>query len=317
MAEFKVIQEFFLGELMPDYVALGPGDDCAVLSVPTGYELCVSTDTLLESVHFPSSAAPEVIASRSITANLSDLAAMGAKPHAMTLALTIPSNDQDWLETFSNECKRLAGFYQCPIVGGNLAKGLCSITLTVMGIVPIGKSITRSGAQVGDSIYVTGELGGAAGAVAQLGLSAPSAELLAYYEYPKPRIQFGQGLMELATSAIDLSDGLLADLGHILTMSHRGAELDLEAMPVAPALKTNFDEQRALDFCLNGGDDYELCFTANPKHHDEIVRLSSELEIPVTRIGVITDQAGSLVNLQDERLVARGYEHFKAEVSYE
>jgi thiamine-monophosphate kinase len=310
VAEFEVIQEFFLGEVMPGHVSIGPGDDCAVFSVPTGFELCVSTDTLLEGVHFPLQAEPAVVASRSVAANLSDLAAMGAAPHAMTVALTVPNNNSSWLKVFSDECKRLASLHKAPIIGGNLAKGPLSVTLTVMGIVPSGKALTRSGAQVGDNIYVSGELGAAAGAVVQLA-SVPSIELLEEYNAPVPRLLLGQRLLDLANSAIDLSDGLLADLSHILEMSGKGAEINIAAVPIAPALLSDFDHAQSLELALNGGDDYELCFTANPNHHDSVVGIAHDEALKITKLGTVTETSGALTDSDGNLLLSRGYEHFK------
>ncbi len=311
MAEFEVIEKYFLGAPMPDHVPLGPGDDCAVLSIPAGYELCVSTDTLLSGVHFPDNAEPELIARRSIAANLSDLAAMGAMPHGMTMALTMPSADENWLERFSSACHKLADVFRCPIVGGNLSQGTLSVTFTVMGIVPGGTALKRSGAQPGDTVFVSGFVGGASGAVSQLASESPNPHLFTYYAEPTPRLELGQRLRGLASAAIDISDGLVADLKHLLDSSSVGARLDLSRLPLAPELRTCFSEAESCGFGLNGGDDYELCFTASPEQHSEIVSLSEELGLALTPIGTVSDTPGVICDESNQNLTATGYEHFK------
>ncbi len=311
MAEFEVIEKYFLGATMPDQVKLGPGDDCAVLSVPAGSELCVSTDTLLSGVHFPIDAEPELIATRSIAANLSDLAAMGAEPHGMTMALTLPKLENNWLGRFSSTCHKLAEKYQCPIVGGNLAQGPLSVTFTVMGVVPCNQALKRSGAESGDLIFVSGELGGAAGAVDQLSETAPCPELFQYYAEPAPRLELGSKLRGLASAAIDISDGLTSDLKHLLAASEKGAQIETSQVPLAPALGRSFSESQALSFALNGGDEYELCFTVKSNQLGEVASLSKALGLALTRIGCVTDQAGELCDPSGQSLTASGYEHFK------
>ncbi|MFN3238347.1 MAG: thiamine-phosphate kinase [Pseudomonadales bacterium] len=310
MNEFDVIEKYFLGAMMPDYVSIGPGDDCAVFSVPEGHELCVSTDTLLAGVHFPEDAIPEVAARRAIGANLSDLAAMGAEPRGMTVALTIPSVDALWLESFAAENINLASLHQCPIVGGNLARGQLSITITVFGIVPRASALTRSGARSGDFVYVSGALGAAAGAVAQLGTAQANPFLLERYESPEPRLLLGQKLRGVASSAIDLSDGLLADLSHILKASQLGAELNLDDVPVAEALREVFSVEEARQFALSGGDDYELCFSVNPAHAAQIQELADYCQVAVTRIGTLSESFAGIRTVTGVELASAGYQHF-------
>jgi thiamine-monophosphate kinase len=312
MNEFDIIEKYFLGAMMPDYVSSGPGDDCAVFSVPDGHELCVSTDTLLAGVHFPEDAVPAVAARRAIGANLSDLAAMGATPHGMTVALTIPSVDSLWLESFAAENLRLASAHQCPIVGGNLARGQLSITITVFGVLPGASALTRSGARSGDFVYVSGALGAAAGAVAQLGAAQANPVLLARYESPEPRLMLGQKLRGIANSAIDLSDGLLADLSHILKASQLGAELKLDAVPVAEPLREVYSAEDALQFALSGGDDYELCFSASPVHAAQIQELADQCQVVVTHIGTLSDSFAGIRTDAGTELAAAGYQHFSA-----
>ena len=314
MNEFDIIEKYFLGAMMPDYVSIGPGDDCAVLSIPDGHELCVSTDTLLAGVHFPEDAAPEVAARRAIGANLSDLAAMGAAPHGMTVALTIPSVDALWLEAFAAENIRLASAHQCPIVGGNLARGQLSITITVFGVLPGASALTRSGARSGDFVYVSGALGAAAGAVAQLGAPQPDPVLLGRYESPEPRLMLGQKLRGVATGAIDISDGLLADLSHILKASQLGAELNLDDVPVAEALLAVFPVEEARQFALSGGDDYELCFTASPDQAEQIQAIADQCQVTVTRIGTLTEAFAGIKTANGTVLQGSGYQHFSRSI---
>lgn len=306
-SEFDIIERYFLKAMMPDYVSVGPGDDCGVFSVPNGQNLCVSTDTLLEGVHFPVDAKPAVAASRSVGANLSDLAAMGAVPHAMTVALTLPRADEQWLESFSKTMFKLARQYECPIIGGNLAKGDLSITITVMGLNE--NPILRSGAKVGDDIYVSGFLGDAAGAVEQLGADKRSTKLLKRYEKPEPRVELGVKLRPYASAMIDISDGFLADLNHLVESSKSGAQLKLADLPLSKTLIRVFGKADARQLALFGGDDYELCFTANGSHREEIQSIAHELGFPITRVGQIVKEQG-ISNAEGQLMIVNGYEHF-------
>ena len=311
MDEFDIIRRYFLNALMPEYVSTGPGDDCAVLTIPAEHSLCVSTDTLISGVHFPINAAADVVANRAFGANLSDLAAMGAKPHAVTLALTLPSGDEAWLDRFAVASQAQADAHQCPIVGGNLAKGDLSITLTVMGTVPTGIAILRSGANQGDDVYVSGFLGDAAGAVQQLGNVDANSRLLKVYESPVPRLALGIALRGIATAAIDISDGFLADLGHLVTSSGVGAIIDLNQLPLSPGLVATFDQQVAIDLALRGGDDYELCFTAHPDHRQTLAELAEVQGLSLSRLGEIVGGASIVVDRSNGReFDTLGYRHF-------
>ena len=307
MTEFDIIRRFFLDALMPDYVQVGPGDDCAVFSVPPNQQLCVSTDTLLAGVHFPLDAKAAIVASRACGANLSDLAAMGAEPYAMTVALTLPSADEGWLGEFSKAMLSLAAQHHCPIVGGNLTKGDLSITITVMGV--SDKPILRSTAQLDDDIYVSGRLGDAAGAVEQLGTNNPNESLLDKYNSPQPRLALGSELKPFANAIIDVSDGFLADLNHLLESSGLGAKLELSLLPLSDALTQTFGKHDAMQLALYGGDDYELCFTANAQYREEIEELSKRLNIKLSRLGTTVSGSG-IINELDEQMLAKGYEHF-------
>lgn len=310
MDEFDIIRRYFMNALMPEYVTTGPGDDCAVLSVPNGFELCVSTDTLLEGVHFPADAAPEVIVNRAFAANLSDLAAMGAIPHSVTMALTFSDANEAWLEAFSKATSQWSK--QIPLVGGNLSKGPLSITLTVMGLVPNGSAILRSGALVDDDIYVSGNLGDAAGAVREFGQATVNQTLLLKYESPTPRLDLGMALRGIASAAIDISDGFLSDLGHLLESSHVGAQLEVNLVPMSEALVNVFGQEEALLLALAGGDDYELCFTSNMQHREQIASIASQQGLPITRLGKIVSGGGEICDADGNALRALGYNHFAA-----
>lgn len=311
MDEFDIIRRYFLNALMPEYVSTGPGDDCAVLTIPTDHSLCVSTDTLISGVHFPHGASPAVIANRAFGANLSDLAAMGATPHGVTVALTLPSGDETWLDGFSIASQAQADSHQCPIVGGNLAKGDLAITLTVMGIVPNSSAILRSGASQGDDVYVSGCLGDAAGAVQQLGNVKANAQLLHKYESPTPRLALGIALRGFASAAIDISDGLLADLGHLVASSGVGAAIDLSQLPLSSSLVESFGQQAALDLALRGGDDYELCFTAHPDHRLALAEVAKVQGLDLSRLGEIVSGVSVVLDKSSgHEFDTQGYRHF-------
>ncbi|MEX2326133.1 MAG: thiamine-phosphate kinase [Pseudomonadales bacterium] len=314
--EFDIIEKYFASYISykPSQVLLGPGDDCALLDVPEGQELSVSTDTLIEGVHFPFGSTANIVAHRSLCANLSDLAAMGACPFAFTLALTIPSEDDNWLEEFSATLGRLVGKYDIPLVGGNLARGPLSITLTVMGTAPKGTSIRRSGARVSDRVYVTGTLGDAAGGLRMLARDKQATgHLVDRYYYPSPRLEAGLALRGMVSSAIDISDGLMADLGHVCQASATGARIVVDDLPLSTALTNGFSLEEARDLALAAGDDYELCFTAPANVADRISAVARASGIIVTDIGEITDnggvvlvdRAGHSVSVKD-----KGYQHF-------
>jgi thiamine-monophosphate kinase len=309
MDEFDIIRRYFINALMPNYVTTGPGDDCAVLSVPDGCELCVSTDTLLAGVHFPIDATPEVVVNRAFAANLSDLAAMGAEPHGVTMALTFPDANEVWLDAFS---KATAVWSKTiPLIGGNLSKGPLSITLTVMGVVPRGTAILRSGALVDDDLYVSGDLGDAAGAVRELGAANANAALMQQYESPIPRLELGQALRGVASAAIDISDGFLSDLGHLLQSSQVAGQLDLDQVPLSDTLVQVFGAEDALSLGLSGGDDYELCFTAAAQHRDAIQVIAKELNLSLVRLGKIVGGEPMVQDGNGNQLDVSGYKHFQ------
>lgn len=297
-------------------VLLGIGDDAALLEVPAGKALAVSVDTLVAGVHFFADVSPESLGHKALAVNLSDLAAMGAEPAWATLALTLPEVNQPWLEDFVRGFARLAAAHGVALVGGDTTRGPLSITVQVHGLVPAGQALRRGGARVGDRIYVTGSLGEAALALKQLMAGAGetlSMELRQRLELPQPRVAAGLALRGLAHSAIDLSDGLLADLGHLLSASGVGAGIALQALPLAPVVTDWIAAGGEWDVALAGGDDYELCFTVAADQDDEIQRLSHKLNLAMSCIGMVEEAPGLRVIKPDGQpwhSTVAGFDHF-------
>jgi thiamine-monophosphate kinase len=313
-SEFAIIDRYFksIAESAAD-VALGPGDDCAVLDVPTGYQICISTDSLLQGVHFPENAPASVAATRTMGANLSDIAAMGADPHSFLLALTMPSVDEAWLEEFSSTLKSLISLYKVPLVGGNISRGPLSLTMTILGKLPTGTAVERGGAKVGDDIYVTGTLGDAARGLELFQAGDRESYLAKRYMAPRPRLREGSLVRSLATSMIDISDGLVADLGHICEMSGVGAGIHVSEVPLSAELVEAAGEESATRLALFAGDDYELCFTADRRSSAKIEGLAREAKVPITKIGTVIEGENVLVldqNNQPLSFGGPGYQHF-------
>jgi|TARA_B100001079_G_C16397983_1_gene510002 thiamine-monophosphate kinase len=314
--EFEIISRYFVEPIgySREHVLVGPGDDCAVAKVPDGFELCVSTDTLIEDVHFPKDAAGDVVVSRALGANLSDLAAMGAEPYGFTLALTLPSYSDSWLSSFSTRLNELVKHYKLPLLGGNLARGQLSVTINIMGLVPHGQALLRSGAGSGDDIYVTGHLGNAAGglAIVKGEVDADCTELVESYFSPVPRILLGQQLRNVASAVIDISDGFAADLGHLCKASGCGARVSLESIPVSEALKDLFGSEIAQSMAVKGGDDYELCFTVPTRNADVIAQLIRDQEVLVSHVGKIRPELDvEIIDAKGVRISGQsGYVHF-------
>lgn len=317
-SEFELIDKFFRRPL--GHTELGVGDDGAVLQPRDAHELVASTDTLVEGVHFFSAADPDKLGHKALAVNLSDLAAMGAEPRWALLALTLPDADERWVEQFAKGFFRLALEHAVDLVGGDTTRGPRSITVTVIGEVPRGQAIRRSGAQEGDDIWVSGTLGEAAlglqVAKGQLSLPTDAAKrCLTRLHTPLPRVALGQALRGIASAMIDVSDGLLADLGHIAAASQLGAELSLAALPTAMTDAYNVDFNGA---ALSGGDDYELCFCASPGERAQVERLAQRLHLAVTRIGVMFEGADVRVIAADGSTYEPkriGYDHFKVSSS--
>ena len=327
MGEFDLIARYFTRPVR--HAALGVGDDCALLAPRPGMQLAISSDMLVEGRHFFADVDPEALGHKALAVNLSDLAACGAKPLAFTLALALPRVDEAWLAGFSKGLLALADAHGCALVGGDTTQGPLNICITVFGEVPVvnGKSqaLLRSGARAGDDVYVSGTLGDARLALDALrGTLVLPADLLAQarlrLEQPTPRVALGQALRGVATAALDLSDGLLGDLGHILKASGVGATLDtsiamqLIAACAHPACTTGLISlKKQLECVLAGGDDYELAFTAPPAARQAVLAAARLAETPVTRMGRIDAEPGlRLVDAQGQRLSGHysSFDHF-------
>jgi thiamine-monophosphate kinase len=299
-----------------DDVRLGIGDDAAVLAVPAGQELVVAIDTMVEGVHFPIGTSAADVGWKSLAVNLSDLAAMGATPAWALLAMTLPKGDPDFVDGFAQGFAQLAQSYRLALVGGDTTRGALTISVAVHGFVPSDKVLTRAGAKPGDSIFVTGTLGDAAGGLQLLKRSdndARSAFLIERLNRPTPRIAAGLALRGYATACIDISDGLLADLGHICTTSHVGAQIDAALLPRSCALLDLFDDTTSRDFALSGGDDYELCFTVPLQHVAAVQSDLARMGCGATKIGRIVKGSDVSVRGADGQLLElqhRGWNHF-------
>ncbi|WP_346837499.1 thiamine-phosphate kinase [Microbulbifer sp. SAOS-129_SWC] len=309
--EFDIIRDYFSGAPQGEGVVLGIGDDCALLQPPAGELLATSVDTLVADRHFPATGDPALIASRALRVNLSDLAAMNARPLWFTLALTLPHSNADWLQRFARGLLDCARAYDVSLVGGDTNKGPLSITVQVTGTT--AAPLRRAGAGSGDAIYVSGPLGAAAAALPvilgrrQVGDSDLRQALAAYYE-PLPQLHTAAAIGAIASSAVDISDGLLADLGHICRASGVSAEVQMEALPVAPLARALAGEQ-ALELAATGGDDYQLCFTV-PAHR--VAELEA-LNLGATRIGRIVEGEGRVdarLNGESWSAASAGYQHF-------
>ncbi len=264
MKEFELIKHFFTKQAVKRKdVVLGIGDDCAVLSPIENQNIVVTTDTLVAGVHFPFDTSPRAIGHKAVAVNLSDIAAMGAKPSWLSLAITLPDIDEAWITEFCEGVFELCEFYNVELIGGDTTQGPLSITITAQGLTPEGSYLSRSGAKSGDWLYVTGELGDAALALQQItgkvDIEAQFIDIIKNkLDYPKPRVLAGQTLREYASSAIDLSDGLIADLGHICQASNVGANIVLDALPLSTIMRDSLLTDDAITLALSGGDDYEL-----------------------------------------------------------
>jgi len=316
LGEFQLIERLRQRSASRDDVLLGIGDDAALLKVPDGHALVVTTDTLIAGRHFPVDTGAADIGWKSLAVNLSDLAAMGAQPAWASLALTLPEADGDWLEDFADGFFELADQHGVALVGGDTTSGPLAITITAHGFVPAQAALRRNGAKVGDDIWVTGTLGDAAGGLAQCrARGIQSAKLRHRLDRPTPRVDVGLALRGLAHAAIDISDGLAADLGHVLMQSGIGADVDIGRLPLSRTLFEHFaDESERWRMQLSGGDDYELCFTAATCDALEIERKLEELAVPATVIGRITMEPGlRLLTPENEIFVLTqsGYDHFR------
>ncbi|SLM64054.1 MULTISPECIES: thiamine-phosphate kinase [Dickeya] len=320
--EFDVIARYFnrAGHSRRD-VELGIGDDCALLTLADKQWLAVSTDTLVSGVHFLPDIDPASLAYKSLAVNLSDLAAMGADPAFVSLALTLPHVDADWLAAYSDSLFEQLDYYGMQLIGGDTTRGPLSLTLTIQGLVPAGRALKRSGARIGDWIYVTGTLGDSAAglAVLQDGLAVSNDDdrhfLLQRHLRPQPRILYGQALRDLASAAIDLSDGLASDLGHILKASDCGARVNLDALPYSDALLRHSSEAQRMQWALGGGEDYELCFTVPEINRGALEVAIGHLGASYHCIGQIAPAGEGLAFFlkgQPMTIHVKGFDHFRA-----
>ncbi|MGN2242107.1 thiamine-phosphate kinase [Frateuria sp. GZRR33] len=301
-------------------VRLGIGDDAAVLAVPPGQQLAVAIDTLVEGVHFPHGTAPQDIGWKALAVNLSDLAAMGATPAWALLALTLPQGDPPWIDDLAEGFARLAREHGVALVGGDTTRGPLCLSVAVHGFVPAGQALARSGACVGDAVFVTGSLGSAAGGLRLVQGRLPfdpgneaHRSLRARLDRPTPRVRAGVALRAHASACIDVSDGLLSDLGHICAASGVGAELDLDALPLLPALRSVFGHAAARELALTGGDDYELCFTVPTAAVGPMQAALAEVGAHATRIGaVIEGQGVRAIGGTALAAMRGGWDHFGA-----
>ena len=326
MGEFDVIERFFKTRFAMDRddLVLGIGDDCALLNLAPGHQLAVSSDVLVEGVHFFSDVDPQTLGHKCLAVNLSDLAACGAKPKAFTLSLTLPSIDDAWLRAFSEGLYALSKMHACALIGGDTTRGPLNIGITVLGEIPKGQALVRSGAKTGDDLYVSGTLGDARWALLGLNgqMSVDKARLQTLrtrLESPSPRVDLGLALRGVASAAIDLSDGLLGDLAHVLKASQKGAQLQVLDMLQSPLVSEDLrtlPQDQALKLMLQGGDDYELLFSAPKSKAQALKVLAQELNLPLTVIGQVTENAGiELLHapslLDTETLKSLGsYDHF-------
>ncbi len=321
LSEFGLIRKYFKRALKGrKHVSVGIGDDCALTDVPKGQLLAITVDTLVKGIHFLPSTRPEDLASKAIAVNLSDLAAMGAEPAWMTLALTIPDTDEEWLSVFNKSLFKYADFYGIQLIGGDTTRGPLTITIQAMGFVPPKAAPLRSGAKAGDVIFITGTIGDAG-----MGLSIITGEhkpeneesahfLTQRYNKPTPRVALGLGIRKIASSAIDLSDGLAGDLSHILDASNVGAVIELESLPLSEALLSECDSETAVKYALSSGDDYELCFTVPEDNIEKLEKALKSTGCVYKQVGRITGGRGITYTREGNKveLQMNGYSHFKS-----
>ena len=302
MGEFDLIERFFkTGTASNPSLSLGIGDDCALIKPILGEEIAITSDMLVEGRHFFAGADAEQLGRKALAVNLSDLAAMGAKPLGFTLAISLPAVDTKWLEAFSRGLFALANPFACPLIGGDTTAGPLTLSITAIGSIPTGKAIRRSGAKMDDDVWVSGTLGDARLALAALRqeINLPDQDLKSIehrMHQPSPRVELGIQLREIASSALDISDGLLGDLMHILRQSQVDAEIILEQLPKSATL---LKQSKVIQhqFAASGGDDYELCFTAPSTNRDAILNISKALKLPLTRIGRIKPMSNNEVQI--------------------
>jgi thiamine-monophosphate kinase len=320
LKEFNVIEDFFKAKsIQRKDVIIGIGDDGAVTHIPKGQALVTTTDTLISGVHFLPDTSPHAIAQKAIAVNLSDLAAMGAEPAWISLSLSLPEVDEKWLQDFSNGIQEHAEYYSVQLIGGDTVKGPLVITITAQGFVPFEQALTRSNAKPGDSVYVTGTLGDAG-----FGLDIAQKKcivkdqlnqdfLLNRLNYPTPRLLVGTSLRRIASSCIDISDGLVSDIKHILNASKCGATIHVDKLPLSQALKESVSSSQAIDYALSAGDDYELLFTVSEEQKGHLETTLASANVHATYVGQLNGFVGKLELRQADKpyeYSAKGYQHF-------
>ena len=309
MNEFELINRYFNWPLSDPSVVLGVGDDAALFEIDADCQLVTSTDTLSEGIHFFEDALPGDIAYKSLAVNLSDIAAMGAQAKCFTLSLTLPKLDERWLQEFSGSLKEASEFFNVSLIGGDTTRGPLNITITILGAVEKSKAIKRSGANIGDDIYVSGTLGDAALCLKKINEgSVPNTTELNKLNKPVPRLKLGSALKNIASSCIDVSDGLEQDLSHILRASKVGAIIDSQSLPLSDIVREYIKTSQDWGLPLCGGDDYELCFTSDKSNQTEIKKISESLKIRITKIGVINNsQTLEILGYEGS---SKSYQHF-------
>jgi thiamine-monophosphate kinase len=317
MGEFDLINRYFARAPVSSDVLLGIGDDCAIVQPPEGRQLVMSIDTMVDGVHFPKGTSAERIGMRVMCAALSDLAAMGARPHWFTLALTLPETDSDWVAAFADGVFSIANRHECSLIGGDTTRGPLCISVQVHGSVEPERALRRSGARPDDIIYVTGNLGDAAAALAVIQSKLTVATgafsyLLKRFYAPTPRILEGEMLVGTASAAIDVSDGLYADLSKICDASGVGALIDVARLPICEHWRSYVPEGQAQEWALTGGEDYQLCFTVPREQAGRLESWIREGRIVATAIGKITNKHELVLvkNGKPFELERKGYDHF-------
>jgi thiamine-monophosphate kinase len=318
-SEFELIKKYFhdLTDQDPS-VKCGIGDDAAIIQVPQGREVVLSMDTLLEGTHFPVDTSPSDIGYKALAVNLSDMAAMGAVPKWVLLSISLPESNEAWIKEFASGFLKLAKQHSISLIGGDMSRGALSITINIQGLVSVNSALKRDGAQKDDLIYVTGTLGDAGvGLDIIQGKQSIGNEYKAFFlnslNRPEVSIEAGLRIREIANSTIDVSDGLIADLGHILDASHVGAEIEVKNIPLSVAMQQCVDETTAWNYALISGDDYKLCFTASAEQHELIISTFREINIPVSCIGRIKEEAGLQLKTPEGTCFepsGKSYQHF-------
>jgi thiamine-monophosphate kinase len=308
LSEFDLIKRYF-DRNYPDrpQFTLGIGDDCALVNPSPGMQLAISSDMLVSGRHFFPDADPTMLGHKCLAVNLSDLAAMGAKPLAFTLAFSLPEANPDWLQAFSKGLFALADLHDCRLIGGDTTKGPLNICITIFGELPPAAALRRDAAQIGDDIWISGTLGDARLALAAYWdehtlTPADHQQAALRMHQPTPRIALGIALRGVANAAIDISDGLLGDLKHILTRSKLGASLQIDRLPAGPILAQQ-DKHKRREFTLAGGDDYELCFTAAAHQRHAVIAAGLATDTPLTRVGRIEADLGVRLYDDDHQLL--------------